>query len=63
MKVRQPHAKRVFTFTWRGKADLVVEIEATSESKAWREFRRHHVPHAKKKHYEIKEMVREPEIY
>jgi len=53
MKAREPHAKKVFIFTWRGKAPLVVEIEATSLGKAWREFRRHYEPHAKKKHWTV----------
>lgn len=61
MKARQPHAKKVFVFTYRGKADFVVEIEATSEGKAWREFRRHHVPHANKRQYSIKEGLEEVE--
>lgn len=55
MRPREPHAKKVFVFTYRGKAKFVTEIEATSEGKAWREFRRHHVPHANKKQYLIKE--------
>ncbi len=61
MKDRKPHEKTKFTFTWRGKAEFVTEIEATSEGKAWREFRRHHVPHAKQKDYKVVELSKEPD--
>jgi len=53
MKARPPHNKRRFAFNHnvKSKKNPVVLIEATSLGKAWREFRRHHVPHAKKKDY------------
>ena len=57
MKERRPHEKRRFVFTDRtkGKKKPDVIIHATSLGKAWREFRRHHVPHAKKKNYFVGE--------
>ncbi|MEE8113136.1 MAG: hypothetical protein V3T23_02160 [Nitrososphaerales archaeon] len=57
MKERPKHVKRTFTFSRRGKRPHVVVIEATSKGKAWREFRRHHVTHAKKKEYAIDEVT------
>lgn len=56
MKARQPHKKKTFRFTWRGKVEFVTDIKATSEGKAWREFRRHYAPHAKKKDFKIEEV-------
>lgn len=53
MKDREPHLKEGYTFTWRGNAEFVTKIPATSLGKAWKEFRRHHAPHAKKKDYAV----------
>lgn len=54
MKERQSHEKRRYAFNHdiaTGKKDPVVFIDATSLGKAWKEFRRHHVQHAKRKNY------------
>lgn len=52
MKARSPHNKIRFAFNYNGKPSRpAIFVEATSKSKAWKEFRRHHVPHAKRKDY------------
>ncbi len=56
MKARAPHEKTEFTFDYRGDDDPPISIHATCLGKAWRELRRHHEHHAKKKDYVVKEI-------
>lgn len=54
MRERRPHNKTKFAFNFTGKPPKpVVFVWATSKNKAWKEFRRHHAPHAKRKDYTV----------
>jgi len=53
MKARKPHQKNRYTFEYRGKPPKIIVIDATSNGKAWKELRRHHRSHAKKKDFKV----------
>lgn len=54
MTGRHTHLKTRFVFNYIDKPKRpAIFVQATSLSKAWKEFRRHHVPHAKRKDYHV----------